>query len=417
MHPDQECTKGLAHPDGQVCSSAVSHGSQQRTTREALGEKAEAIRDACKWNDLAKLRSLAESTGGFLTDGLRRSAWPTLLGLSTDVMNDNGDAGSHHQEGAATDWEQLEPHRDEDQVRLDVNRSFIYYPSDKSDAQLDKCKSELLVLIVEVLRLHPYLCYFQGFHDICQVFLLVLPPACRARVVARLSILRIRDFMLPSLRPTTDQLHLLPDLLAKADGELREHIATIEPFYALAGTLTMYAHNIEAYRDIARLFDVFLAREPVFTIYVFAQIVIGRRKEILNIEEPDILQVVLGKVPPDMDLDALITNAVRLFDQFPPESLPSWRRISKSSALKTARHVETCAKQTLEDGHTFFEKQAKEVRWVETRGRISMTIWRYRRPIKAIGVATAVAALAFYLRRNQSAFHTIIALFSTLTKT
>jgi len=26
------------------------------------------------------------------------------------------------------DWEKLAPHKDEDQVRLDVDRSFVYYP-------------------------------------------------------------------------------------------------------------------------------------------------------------------------------------------------------------------------------------------------------------------------------------------------
>lgn len=29
---------------------------------------------------------------------------------------------------ARDDWEKLPPHKDEDQVRLDVDRSFVYYP-------------------------------------------------------------------------------------------------------------------------------------------------------------------------------------------------------------------------------------------------------------------------------------------------
>lgn len=217
--------------------------------------------------------------------------------------------------------------------------------------------------------------------------------------------------MLPSLRPTTAQLRLLPDLLGKADPKLRRHIATIEPFYALAGTLTMYAHNIEAYRDIARLFDVFLAREPVFTIYVFAQIVINRRDEVLDIDEPDMLQVVLSRVPPNMDLNTLITDAVCLFDRYPPHSLPHWRHISQYSCLKTARDIDRCADQSLEDGHAYFEEQAKQVHWAEMRERISMAFWRYRRPISAISAATAVAVIAFYLRRNPFAVHYLLSFF------
>lgn len=269
---------------------------------------------------------------------------------------------------------------------------------------MKKCKSELLSLILEVLRRHPYLCYFQGYHDICQVFLLVLRPPWRASVVARLSILRIRDFMLSSLEPTTAQLRLLPDLLAKADPKLRQHIATIEPFYALAGTLTMYAHNIQAYRDIARLFDVFLAREPVFPIYVFAQIVINRRNEVLDIVEPDMLQVVLSRVPPNMDLEALIAEATRLFDRFPPQYLPYWRHISRYSSLKTARDVDQCANQSLEEGYGYFEEQVKQVRWAELRETVSITLWKYRRPIRLLGAAAAVAVLAYVLRRSPSSY-------------
>ena len=112
-------------------------------------------------------------------------------------------------------------------------------PIDQSEAELSLRKSELSSLIKEVLRRYPYLCYFQGYHDISQVLLLVLAPECRARVLARLSVLRIRDFMLPSFGPTTAQLRLLPDILHAADPKLRRHLACVEPFYALDGTLTI----------------------------------------------------------------------------------------------------------------------------------------------------------------------------------
>ncbi|PNY23999.1 TBC1 domain family member 20 [Tolypocladium capitatum] len=375
-------------------------------------QKRSDILEACRRRDIPVLRSLAESPGGFLADHLRRIAWPILLGLPPPDAASGGDAGHVQSENHTGDWKELPRHRDEDQVQLDVNRSFIYYPNDQSEAQLEQCKSELSSLIIEVLRRYPYLCYFQGYHDICQVFMLVLEPFWRARMVARLSVLRIRDFMLPSLGPTTSQLRLLPDILAKADPQLRRHVATIEPFYALAGTLTMYAHNIEGYRDIARMFDVFLAREPVFSIYVFAQIVMGRRDEIFDIDDPDMLQVVLAKVPRNMDLDALIAKSVDLFDRYPPDSLRSWRRISSASVLKTGRDVSICAKQTPEDGHAYFRQQAQEIRWVDMRHRLTMAFWRYRRPSRAVGMAIAVVAMALYLQRNPAGVHYIMSLFS-----
>ncbi|KAH6899043.1 rab-GTPase-TBC domain-containing protein [Thelonectria olida] len=393
--------------------------SARQNTDPFFIQKRKDILDACTWRDVGRLRSLAEGKGGLLSDALRRLAWPLLLGLDLPSADNRSPSDSHEHVGDSgkppvdpLDWKDLPRHRDEDQVQLDVNRSFIYYPSNLSDSELTQRKSELSALINEVLRRYPFLCYFQGYHDICQVLLLVLEPAWRARTLARLSVLRIRDFMLPSFAPTTSQLRLLPDIISNADPKLRRHLAGIEPFYALAGTLTMYAHNIEDYRDIARLFDVFLAREPVFSIYVFSQIIIDRRDEIFEIDEPDMLHVILGKVPPKMDLDKLIADSCTLFEFYPPETLASWRRISSLSALKTARNVDECAYQTLDDGKEMFEKQVRELHWAEVYDRMKGSLWVYRRPAKAIGLAIAVGAFAIYLRRNPTIIHRLITMFS-----
>ncbi|KAL7933811.1 rab-GTPase-TBC domain-containing protein [Trichoderma chlorosporum] len=383
----------------------------------AVALKTSEILAACTWRDATRLRALAESDGGLLADSLRQAAWPILLGVSPPAdekqhyQDDGARTANLNPDASSGDWKELPRHRDEDQVQLDVNRSFVHYPNDQSENELHKRKQELSDLIVEILRRYPYLCYFQGYHDICQVFLLVLEPAARAPLVARLSILRIRDFMLPSLSATTAQLQLLPDILARADPKLRRHLSSIEPFYALAGTLTMYAHNIERYRDIARLFDVILAREPTFSIYLFAQIVIDRRDEILDIDEPDMLQVILGRVPLELDLDDLIKRSVDLFVRHPPETLRSWHQISGSSALKTCRDVDDSARQTLEDGHYYFERQVKEIQWQELRIGVRRKMWMYRRPVKFIGTAIMVGVVAFYLRRNPTLLHYVWSLF------
>ena len=142
---------------------------------------------------------------------------------------------------------------------------------DQSSQELDDRKRELLDLITEVLRRQPYLRYFQGYHDICQVFLLVLGKDCTP-AISRLSILRIRDYMLPSLAPALAQLRLLPSILNKVDPDLCTHLSQTQPFFALAATLTLYAHDIQEYGDIARLFDILIAREAVFSVYLFVQV-------------------------------------------------------------------------------------------------------------------------------------------------
>jgi hypothetical protein len=144
--------------------------------------------------------------------------------------------------------------------------------ADQSQQELDWRKEELSNVITETLRRQPYLCYFQGYHDICQVLLLVLGPRACVPAVLRLSVLRIRDFMLPSLAPALSHLHLLPSILHAADPSLCRHLSSTQPFFALAATLTLYAHDIQEYGDIARLFDVLLAREASYSIYLFARV-------------------------------------------------------------------------------------------------------------------------------------------------
>ncbi len=83
----------------------------------SLAQKAKQglILDACGKSDLASLVDLATSTHGLVSDSLRRTAWPLLLGCA-DV------------DGSKKGWKNLPAHREEGQVDLDVNRAFVYYP-------------------------------------------------------------------------------------------------------------------------------------------------------------------------------------------------------------------------------------------------------------------------------------------------
>ena len=74
------------------------------------------------------------------------------------------------------------------------------------------------------------------------------------------------------MNPALAHLRLLPLLVSAEDSKLAKHLSLTQPFFALAATLTLYAHEIQEYGDIARLFDAFLAREAVYPIYVFAQV-------------------------------------------------------------------------------------------------------------------------------------------------
>lgn len=256
-------------------------------------------------------------------------------------------------------------------------------------------------MIVQVLRQYPKLSYFQGFHDIVQVFLLVLGAEHAAEAVAYLALLRIRDFMLPSLSPSLAHLKLVPVIIHAVDPDLYGHLSQTEPFFALAATLTLYAHDIQEYGDIARLFDFLLGHGAVVSVYFFAIIVLSRRKELFDIpaDEPDMLHSVLSKLPKPLDLESLISKTIDLFQAHPPEALSgrAWTRISPFSVLKTTRDL-TC-RQALQDGEDLFVMQRLQLRRKELRERAVATIWSYKPSLGSVGLAVAVGIIALCLRR------------------
>lgn len=246
------------------------------------------------------------------------------------------------------------------------------------------------------------LSYFQGFHDIVQVFLLVLGVDHAAEAVAHLSLLRIRDFMLPSLSPSLTHLNLLPTILYAEDAKLCRHLSQTQPFFALAATLTLYAHDIQEYGDIARLFDLLIAQPAVVSIYFFAVIVLSRREELFEIpaDEPEMLHSVLSKLPKPLNLEALISETLTLFYNYPPEQLPAraWTKIPYCSVLKTTRG--SARTQTLKDGEILFEMQTLQLRRQELLKEAMIRIWKYRRSIGGTGLAVVVGLISFWLRKR-----------------
>ena len=280
-------------------------------------------------------------------------------------------------------------------------------------------KVVLFDLIVRVLRNHPMLCYFQGFHDIAQVILLVLGAEAAYPVLESICLFRIRDYMLPTMAPSVQHLRLLPRILQAADPDLAKHLTFTTVQYALPSAITLYAHVVEQYSDIARLFDFILAHEPVMSIYLFAAIIISRRDKLLEIpaEDHDILFFTLQKLPQPLDLEQLVSGALDVFKRFPPERLPGWAwwNVSSSSVLKTMRNGR---RQQVDEAEACYHRQAAEAerrknaeeRWNESKKRAMMTVrtvQRHRRPIATTAAALAIGIFSFWMKRSGNDRHVV----------
>jgi hypothetical protein len=216
--------------------------------------------------------------------------------------------------------------------------------------------------------------------------------------------------MLQSLDPAISHLELLPAIIRSEDPQLYDYLPKIQPNYALGATLTLFSHVIEAYGDITRLFDFFLASDTVIPVYFFASIILSRRDELMEIEADEdetIFYVMLGKLPQPFNLQARIEHTTDLYQRRPPHSLGSWAwwRVSAYSVLKATPTIGDMSTLSLEQGQALFSKQAREVRIKQAYGRavlgtrrLRFQMWRYRRP-GAYGLAIIVGMYALWLGR------------------
>lgn len=143
-------------------------------------------------------------------------------------------------------------------------------------------------------------------------------------------------------------------------------------------------------------------QEPVVAIYLFAAIILSRKKELFEIpiDEPEMLHFTLSKLPQPLDLEGLISSAVKLFHQYPPESLPSraWKQIPQYSVLKTSRDLAT--EGTPEQAEELFNLQTRDMRREELRQKAVGVLWKYRKPAGCVGLAILIAVISFWIRRN-----------------
>eukprot|EP01114_Cavostelium_apophysatum_P020804 TRINITY_DN7070_c0_g1_i2.p1 TRINITY_DN7070_c0_g1~~TRINITY_DN7070_c0_g1_i2.p1 ORF type:complete len:290 (-),score=45.74 TRINITY_DN7070_c0_g1_i2:105-974(-) len=248
--------------------SDSSNANKKLQTEEA---KIRRINTAVEQDDIDTLRWMAiHNDGGLLNNGLRSKVWPKLLAVERSDVEDD-----------FSKW--IVNHPDTDQVARDIDRSMWRFTMGK--AYLRKLKREQLSRIINtILSRDPELHYYQGFHDIASVFLLVANETEAYAMMERLSHNHIRYALNTSLDSTTKLLSLLFPLIAQCDQEVYNFLlnSNVEPFFALSWVLTWFSHGFDRLDIISRLFDFFLATHPLMPLYMGAAIILHFRDHLIN---------------------------------------------------------------------------------------------------------------------------------------
>ncbi|KAG1699306.1 TBC1 domain family member 20 [Nymphon striatum] len=220
--------------------------------------KIKRIITAIRKDDQAALCQLAISKHGLILDELRRKAWPKMIGIDSSNASPKPDLKT------------IQNHYYHNQVVMDVNRSIRRFPPSIKEQQRMALQDQLIHLIMRILMKNPELHYYQGYHDICITFLLVLGEDVAFNVVEKVSNNQLKEIMEKTMEKTNNLLQYLYVILGRMDKELLHHMERSEVgiMFCLSWVITWFGHVLENYSTVVRLFDFFLACKSLMPVYL-----------------------------------------------------------------------------------------------------------------------------------------------------
>lgn len=201
-----------------------------------------------------------------------------------------------------------------------IQRLQMEHKSDRRVARLISRKQRRLVNLLNYTLVKSYsqtspdkLRYYQGYHDVACIFMSALggctalqPPSVNvpqdmqamaaamgldlpSRVLAKVSLTHLRDFLKPDFKDlqTALELTLFP-MIAKLDMAVHDCLrqADMQPFFALSWVITWFSHEVRDTELAKRIFDLFLVSHPLMPIYLAIAMVLHptNREIILTVE-------------------------------------------------------------------------------------------------------------------------------------
>lgn len=274
-------------------------------------EKAQEVQRLLYLNDIPGLRQACVSEFGLVSDKLRAKAWPLLLCP------------------LPLPWHERKEHRDERQIDLDCNRSFYNYDvlTGLSGRLRSMKVGDLTEVLNQVFLQSPELYYYQGFHDICTVLLLVCGNELAYPLAHRLALSHFRDCMRETLNQgLVQQVKLIYALLGQKDPELAEWLQQIspemvrckQPMVALPLVMAGFQHDIEDYQVATRIFDFLISTHPSASIYLCAALFQLQKPALLACEDMSELHEVFKSSLRTADFDQICLFAYETMKECPP---------------------------------------------------------------------------------------------------
>lgn len=282
-------------------------------------KKSKAIDAALKHHDFSLLKQYCVSKYGLVSDHLRMKVWPLLLGLAPD-----SDLTSTVPESKLKTCY-------EHQIHVDILRSLNNFDLVKdigAEARTNRAQ-QLTKVITKIVSEDTNLHYFQGFHDICSVFLLVAGEALGYRLIHRFVYTYCRDAMRPTFDLTSSLMSLIPLLIRSVDVPLYEKLVALQqevrsnqmPMFALSWVITYFAHVVPCFEKVTRIFDFCLGTHPLSVLYLSAALILKHRNDIFTMHDMPEIHCLFTSALSSTDWDEMCFSAQALLTTLPPPQL------------------------------------------------------------------------------------------------
>jgi len=278
------------------------------------------------------LRDFAVSKGGLVSEELRREIWPILLGVDPDSVKK-----------ADVDLSKV-PEKDMKVIRNDVNRSLLTYSICKTFTNLEReiMREKLSSIQTRVLaRNHLDMHYYQGYHDVASVHLLVLGVALAEHTLEAHSKLLLSKYLEKTIDSTSKTVALIPVILKNADEKVSQILIKnhVQAFFSMSWIITAFAHDIDDLELVCRIFDVFISSHELFPVYFSAALILHPtvKKELLRLNKskksagsemhtylkgiPKLLYLTKKKTKgPGIDVESIVRSALELVNTISPST-------------------------------------------------------------------------------------------------
>lgn len=185
-------------------------------------------------------------------------------------------------------------------------------------------KKNLAKLIVRLLIKKKELHYYQGFHDVCLTYMILLGDDKKAeQKLDEMIDSHFNIYMQPTMNETQEYLALVPIIIGLMDSKVEEFLdkSEIGTIFALSWVITWFSHVISNESDIGKIYEFLENQDPHMVLYLSASIVISKKDKVLKLEpEMSAVHHYLTQLPrrEKFDFDEMFKLCVESIEKWPP---------------------------------------------------------------------------------------------------